>query len=344
MNLITELDIKNFRSIKKLLLANCKQFNLLIGKNNCGKSTLLESVYASCDIPNMPLEQINTCRSNVVRTNEDLSVIFHNIDVSNPVEITRINGEQKRKLDIECVFGNDSKYITMTGQLLNEKRISSFKISIDDFSNKYSVLYNQADWALGKVPFTSDEIESIKKDSGRCPVFYWTAQWNNFNPTAQLESLIISKKKELLLNVLVSVDSSIKDIQLGSNGSIFVDTGLSSLLPLRMVGQGIEKIVGLVSCIATISNGIILIDEFENGLHYTAMDGLWKAVAELCERQNNQIFATTHSYECIDSFTRITSTENSSIFRIERNNFEHKSTYISNEAARNAISKRWEIR
>ena len=244
---LRELDIKNFRSIKKLSLANCKQFNLLIGKNNCGKSTLLESVYASCDIPNMPLEQINTCRSNVVRTNEDLSVIFHNIDVSNPVEITRINGEQKRKLDIECVFGNDSKYITMTGQLLNEKRISSFKISIDDFSNKYSVLYNQADLALGKVPFTSDEIESIKKDSGRCPVFYWTAQWNNFNPTAQLESLIISKKKELLLNVLVSVDSSIKDIQLGSNGSIFVDTGLSSLLPLRMVGQGIEKIVGLVS-------------------------------------------------------------------------------------------------
>ena len=68
----------------------------------------------------------------MVRTNEDLSVIFHNIDVSNPVEITRINGEQKRKLDIECVFGNDSKYLTltMTGQLLNEKRISSYKISI----------------------------------------------------------------------------------------------------------------------------------------------------------------------------------------------------------------------
>lgn len=69
MNLITELDIKNFRSIKKLSLANCKQFNLLIGKNNCGKSTLLESVYATCDIPNMSLDQINTCRSNVVRTN-----------------------------------------------------------------------------------------------------------------------------------------------------------------------------------------------------------------------------------------------------------------------------------
>lgn len=31
------------------------------------------------------------------------------------------------------------------------------------------------------------------------------------------------------------------------------------------------------------------------------MDGLWKAVIDLCEKQNNQIFSTTHSYECIDS-------------------------------------------
>ncbi len=61
MNLITELDIKNFRSIKDLSLINCKQFNLLIGKNNCGKSTLLESIYASCDIPNMLLAIFQIC-------------------------------------------------------------------------------------------------------------------------------------------------------------------------------------------------------------------------------------------------------------------------------------------
>jgi AAA15 family ATPase/GTPase len=52
-------------------------------------------------------------------------------------------------------------------------------------------------------------------------------------------------------------------------------------------------------------NGILLIDEFENGLHYSIQEKIWGYIFDLAEKLNIQVFATTHSWDCIESFSKV---------------------------------------
>jgi AAA15 family ATPase/GTPase len=75
--------------------------------------------------------------------------------------------------------------------------------------------------------------------------------------------------------------------------------------PLGSMGDGINRILTILLAMANVENGILIIDEFENGLHYTIQKQLWKMIFELAERLHIQVFATTHSNDCINSFAAV---------------------------------------
>ena len=70
-------------------------------------------------------------------------------------------------------------------------------------------------------------------------------------------------------------------------------------IPLALVGEGLTRVLLLSLAIARASPGIALIDEIENGLHYSVLVDVWRAIAEAARRLDVQVFATTHSWECI---------------------------------------------
>ncbi|MDR1231962.1 MAG: ATP-binding protein, partial [Spirochaetaceae bacterium] len=74
-------------------------------------------------------------------------------------------------------------------------------------------------------------------------------------------------------------------------------------IPLNSMGDGVMRILQLVLGIYPATGGILLIDEFENGLHYSIQKQLWQSIFELANRLNIQVFATTHSWDCIEAFT-----------------------------------------
>ena len=80
---------------------------------------------------------------------------------------------------------------------------------------------------------------------------------------------------------------------------IYVDLQLKELVPVTQMGQGFNRLLGIYSEVIASEVNVLLIDEIENGLHYSVMpvvfEGLFKAAKEL----DIQIFATTHSWECI---------------------------------------------
>ena len=47
------------------------------------------------------------------------------------------------------------------------------------------------------------------------------------------------------------------------------------------------------------TNGVLLIDEIDTGLHWTIMEDMWQFVVEVARKSNVQVFATTHSHDCI---------------------------------------------
>ena len=108
----------------------------------------------------------------------------------------------------------------------------------------------------------------------------------------------------LLLEALQVVDSRLQSIEdNASSGApmIWADVGLPELLPLPVMGNGLTHVARLVLGATEVQNGVLLVDEIENGLHYSVLPDVWRAVSKAAERYNVQVFATTHSFECVQA-------------------------------------------
>jgi AAA15 family ATPase/GTPase len=81
----------------------------------------------------------------------------------------------------------------------------------------------------------------------------------------------------------------------------------SSPIPLRSFGDGTNSLFAMILSLANARAGILLIDEFENGLHYSIQPEAWKMIFRLARGLNVQVFATTHSWDAIETFQKVAS-------------------------------------
>ena len=119
------------------------------------------------------------------------------------------------------------------------------------------------------------------------------------------------------------------------------------LLPLKLAGDGINKLLFLILTIVENPNSLVLIDEIETGFHYSMYSKLWKILAIAARENNCQIIATPHSYECIDGVIEGVGPEEAEdfcYFRIERNEGESKAFRYSGSLLRTAIHSNMEVR
>jgi predicted ATP-dependent endonuclease of OLD family len=68
------------------------------------------------------------------------------------------------------------------------------------------------------------------------------------------------------------------------------------------MGDGMRRILGIASSAVTAENSILLVDEIDTGLHYQTQTNLWRLIVDISQRLNVQVFATTHSWDCIAAF------------------------------------------
>lgn len=100
------------------------------------------------------------------------------------------------------------------------------------------------------------------------------------------------------------IDSRIKGlsvVMVGGTTSIYADIGIERKIPIRYLGDGITRLLSIILAIANSKNGCLLIDEIENGIHYSIMPKIWMGIAKAAKEFDCQIIATTHSYECLAS-------------------------------------------
>lgn len=342
---ITDLEIKNYRSIDRLTVSNFKQFNLIVGENNSGKTSLLEAIQFCSGMPNgIFLNQMNIIRRLM---NNDIYTAFHNLDASKPIVFSITANGKERRIDISSIKNPEITYNSREIVQNSSNHSANYNINVTRFDGKkYTVSYSPEQHLANSLYIPLANNAELQNSDKTIPSFFWTPDWAGYNYSNALSKLIINKKKEFVIGALREIDKNVQDIQLGANGGIFVDIGLPSLLPVTLMGQGIEKILAIITTISSIENGFVLIDEFENGLHHTSMENLWAVLFKLCEEQNVQLFVTTHSYECIESFINKAKDENQlAILRLERNSDNtHTAVNIGADAARQAIEQRWELR
>jgi predicted ATPase len=95
-----------------------------------------------------------------------------------------------------------------------------------------------------------------------------------------------------------------------SRGGIVVGVkGQESTLPLGSMGDGMRRLMALATALAFTRSGCLFVDEIDTGLHYSIMPDMWKLVVSRAVASNTQVFATTHSWDCIEGLSELCQTE-----------------------------------
>jgi hypothetical protein len=123
--------------------------------------------------------------------------------------------------------------------------------------------------------------------------------------------------------------------------------GLKNALPVSQTGQGFSKLLLLFCQMLASDAQVVLIDEFENGLHYSALPHVWRGLAGLAATAQVQVFATTHSYECIAAAHEVfaaTPEYDFALHRLQRVNGRIEAVTHSRQMLEVALKNRLEMR
>jgi len=348
-----EIRIENFRGIESLIINNIKQVNLITGRNNCGKTSVLEAVFLLTGMSNPQLPVlIHNFRDLSLTDDEDFSYFFNKFDISNNPKINGKSDSQERTLEIKAIYSAFSEI---------PKQISTEQILL---SNSSDVVGSRIEglnliFNLGKEKTFQSEIR-LKQNEIKVPRDYKEKLVAYFiNPGTvmkdmdrRLNAILIRKDLGTIINSLKEIEPQLLDIRMGAGGVVYADIGVDRLIPINVMGDGIRRILAMLAAISERKNGILLIDEIENGLHYTTLSILWKAILKAASDNNVQLFITTHSYECVQAIAKTYQDQKAviekdfiSLFRIEKNSkSQHRAFQYTADTLIAGIEKEFEVR
>lgn len=117
-------------------------------------------------------------------------------------------------------------------------------------------------------------------------------------------------------------------------------------VPLRSFGDGLNRLFGIVLSLCSARSGILLVDEIENGLHHLVLRDMWRAIFRLASDLDVQVFASSHSWDCIEAFqiAATESTDEGTLVRLTSRNGEIFPTVFGEIELKVATKQQIELR
>ena len=292
------IDIENFRGIRKAGISDLSRINIFFGKNNCGKSSVLESFFLITGQSNPVLPvTVNAMRGMGKFSEQSMMVDFYGADILNQIHIIT-DGDECRELTIEMIQ-SDSHDIVLKelspGQSDTAMRHyglkSTYKLDGNETQYHSEVVISKDNDENGKIGIDKRYKETL---------------FSQFIPSSYLQDtmadklarVIKNKREDEILEVLRIVEPRLRDIQLVGQ-EIMADVGLSKRLPINVLGDGIRKILCIILAVYNCTNGALIIDEIDNGLHYSVMKNMWRVVIASAKTYNVQLFVSTHNLDLL---------------------------------------------
>lgn len=293
----TSAIIENFRGIRHCKLEGLGQVNIFFGKNNCGKSSLLEALFllSGQSNPTLPLN-INAFRGVSINEAEDLLALFYHADKDNSIRI-EAEGERGRAVKIDFVEKHEEQ-LSPGEPNRNNSSVSNMKYGLNfeyNLKEQNQTTYHSALTMTEEGKNGKADIDKYYKETF---VAEYVSPASKNNDRKYLENVIKNKKEGEIIELLKVLEPRIREIQIVGQ-KIMVDVGLPTRLPVNMLGDGVRRLLSIILTIYIRRNGVVLIDEVENGLHYSAMNTLWKALLNTSMMTNTQLFITTHSLDTL---------------------------------------------
>ncbi|MCD4808318.1 MAG: AAA family ATPase [Methanosarcinales archaeon] len=340
--MLNSLEIKNFRILEDFKVSKLGRVNLIVGKNNSGKSSVLEAlrIYAGNAHYEL-LEQIAADHDEKYPSRETEQI---ESDIQLPFE-DLFTGRQ---------FPQDETLAISIGELAPSD--DALRIEHGFFLEEEKVLKDNLGEIVGRsrrrVP--EDLLDELSPDMISHALFvtkgkrsfptirldkYWPPFRMNISVTVTLpcsviptqlisvddladewDKIVFTEHEDVVRDALRIITPEFENLTFVRNDEgnkdprqmrqVFRRSAKVKLsdsphpVPLNSLGDGMLRVLQLVLKVFPAKGGFLLIDEFENGLHFSVQEKVWALLFEMAQKLDIQIFATTHSWDCIESFAK----------------------------------------
>lgn len=335
--ILESLEVHGFRAFSHLLIPRLGRVNLIVGRNNVGKTALLEALWlyvfrGSSEIIGEILETRDerkrpwpgagtisgeTFHPLTDKPRRSRAVHYHapalrylfygRRDIRERIEplvIGPINAPE-RALSVAVGYwfaqGKGQRWsIPFEERDMFEDPFLALSSKMGDQDEFLYRLDNSASLLQGKPPLSS------------C-VFVDAFGLHDDNVSEYWDAIALTDLEDDVVKALRIIARDVERVNMvGSQQSgetldripVVKAAGVSDPLPLRSLGDGMNRLFGIALALVNAKDGVLLVDEVEGGLHYSVQPDVWRLIFKTAQRLNVQVFATTHSMDCIEAFQR----------------------------------------
>ena len=342
--MLQSLKIEGFRGFQNFEMANLGRINLLVGKNNSGKTSILEAIQFLYVQNNLDifLETISYrgefgwSESNRTKVFE-ICHLFPGHEILPSQEIIIIGSRESHQESVTISV----KSIPI--------QLSPFSDKNDDLNNdnifddeEWNKLLLSIRWSQSQKPIelellangtlardSTRRMASLSRISHKIGIdnkielkFLTPFSLTSSDMAALFDNIVLSPLEDLIIESLKIIEPKIERIASIGSGKYSTSNNLGvrggflikiknhdQPIPIGSLGDGFWRMLGLVLAMVNLENGILLVDEIDSGLHFTVMTDMWKVVWETAKKLNIQVFATTHSRDCWQSLGELITEE-----------------------------------
>ena len=288
--MLKEIEIQNFRCFEQIKISGFERVNLIGGKNNAGKTALLEALFLNVAPKASSLAMLKELRREPSKAIEAMpdrawDNLFYEL----------------KKDRFIVIIGKDDN--NNTDQVEIKVEINSLKsiIIIEFMRNK-----DKSTSSLTKVParrLMSYDISTIDE----IPIIPSFIRSSGKKLTEAYDNARLDEKDSEILKAFQVIDPTIESVESFSIGepTLYLRRKGEKRFPLSLFGDVMNRVAYIMLKLVSNKHKILLIDEIENGIHYTSQRDFWRVLFRLAVELDTQIFATTHSLEMLQAFADV---------------------------------------
>jgi len=347
--MLTSIHIKGFKGFRDTTIAPLRKVNLILGGQNVGKTSLLEAVYLAA--------------SDVVGFSNLPGIFRSSEGHDNQRYLQSVLGEMVGYIDLESANG----YVLKT--CINSKPGTGFELL-----SGLTAQYVEAHRYIGGGDFAkktdaradySDSVRVMMANSGKLAPDEARKTIEFLNPLAvpiqlaiqeKLNSLfgqvVLGRKKTELIALLHEIEPRLVDLNaISPDGETRVYAELKdagNALPIPQLGHGFGRLLHLYASLLVTNSKLALIDEVENGVHYSALPVLMQGIENIAKDRGVQTLMTTHSWDCIraayQTFADAENLKDFQLIRLERDADNIKAVVINDGNLETVMEAGYEVR
>ena len=341
MHMLRSLSIQGFRAFDRLRLDGLGRVNLVVGTNNCGKTSVLEAVSLVAGAPSLrPLLEAQAARGELL---EEPSL---QVDVAQLIHGRTLRVGAGFQIDART---HDGKTVAFDASVVartagpDDEVASAEDLHLVEAGGAAQPLALHVLWhrrGPGGTYALSPQGGLRSADAATAPVlppdptdrvvaFLPASGLDRERVVAAFEQIVLKPEEAIVLEALREIEPRLERLATVGRSTrrapASLRGGLVALIagqrvPIGSLGDGIWRMLGVALALSRAQGGTLLIDEIDTGLHYSVMQKMWEIVRKVARLIDVQVFATTHSRDCYEALAAIAEPGRAeiSLQRIER--------------------------